>query len=223
MPRLPVDGNKVIEHRITLGTYERQQLERFIDGMQVRNIGQGFGAATDPLEALFNTTTGTVGGAFFVAWALKRFFGISVPIPSDAEDLTEIWAAINNAIGLTPEERQELERRAEAVKSDIADEAKLFPVELITITRKVELFFRDLIFGKSDSIANAPDLYEQPTEYPDVDIDAGLQQTPDQYRAAVAARYVEGTYTFSYARYLLVQNGMSSIAASTFLDEAMGN
>ena len=83
MPRLPVDGNKVVEHRITLGTYEREQLNRFVDGMQVRNIGQGFGAATDPLEALFNTTTGTVGGAFAIAWALKRFFGVDVPIPTD--------------------------------------------------------------------------------------------------------------------------------------------
>ena len=50
MPRLPVDGKKVIEHRITLGTYEREQLNRMVDGLQIRNIGQGFGAATDPLS-----------------------------------------------------------------------------------------------------------------------------------------------------------------------------
>jgi hypothetical protein len=223
MPRLPVDGNKVVEHRITLGTYERQQLERFIDGMQVRNIGMGFGAATDPLEALFNTTTGTVGGAFVVAWALKRFFGIDVPLPTDAEDLTEIWAAINSAIGLTPEERQELKERQDAVKKDLADEATILPVRLLGVATRIEQAITDLLFGKVDSYANAPDLYEQPTEYPEVDMDAGLQQTPEQYRAAVAARYVEGTYPFSYARYLLVQNGMSSIAASTYLDEAMGN
>ena len=74
MPRLPVDGNKVVEHRITLGTYERDQLNRFVDGLQIRNIGQGFGAATDPIEALFATTTGTVGGAFFIAYCLKHTY-----------------------------------------------------------------------------------------------------------------------------------------------------
>lgn len=223
MPRLPVDGNKVIEHRITLGTYERQQLERFIDGMQIRNIGQGFGAATDPLEALFNTTTGTVGGAFFVAWALKRFFGIDVPIPTDAEDLTEIWAAINNAIGLTPEERQELKERQDAVKKELADEAAIFPVRLLGVATRIEQAITDFLFGKADSYANAPDLYEQPTEYPDVDIDPGLEQTPEEYRAAVAARYVDGSYPFSYARYLLMQNGMTELTASNYLNEAMGN
>lgn len=223
MPRLPVDGTRVIEHRITLGTYERQQLERFIDGMQIRNIGQGFGSATDPLEAIFNTTLGTVGGAFFVAWILKRYFGIDVPLPTDAEDLTEIWAAINSAVFLTPEERQELKERQEAVKREFADEARIFPVRLLGVAKRVEAAITDFLFGKADSYANAPDLYEQPTEYPDVDMDAGLQQTPEEYRAAVAARYVDGTYPFVYARMLLMQNGMTELTASNYLDEAMGD
>ena len=38
-PRLPVDGKKVVEHRVTLGTYERQQLDTFVTGMTVRNVG----------------------------------------------------------------------------------------------------------------------------------------------------------------------------------------
>ena len=222
MPRLPVDGNKVIEHRITLGTYERQQLERFIDGMQIRNIGQGFGAATDPLEAMFNTTLGTVGGAAIVAWAMKRFFGLEIPL-DDKDDLMEMWASIIGAIGLSPEERQDLKERQEAVKKTIADEATILPVRLIGVAQRIETAITDLLFGKADSYANAPDLYQQPTEYPDVDIDVGLQQTPEQYRAAVAARYVDGTYPFSYARHLLIQNGMSAIAASTYLNEAMGD
>ena len=222
MPRLPVDGNKVIEHRITLGTYERQQLERLIDGMQIRNIGQGFGAATDPLEAMFNTTLGTVGGAAIVAWAMKRFFGLEIPL-TDKDDLYEWWSAIIGGISISPEERSEMQERFDAVKKDLADEATILPVRLIGIAQRIEQGLANILFGKVDSYANAPDLYEQPTEYPEVDMDAGLQQTPEEYRAAVAARYVEGTYPFSYARYLLVQNGMSSIAASTYLDEAMGN
>ena len=108
MPRLPVDGNKVVEHRITLGTFERQQVERFIDGMQIKNIGTGIGAATDPVEAVFSTTLGTIGGVFFVAWGLKRFFDIDVPIPTDLEDVTEGWNAILSAIQLDKEGREKL-------------------------------------------------------------------------------------------------------------------
>jgi len=39
MPRLPVDGKKVIEHRYTLGQYEREQLDTLITGITVRNVG----------------------------------------------------------------------------------------------------------------------------------------------------------------------------------------
>lgn len=39
MPRLPVDGTKVIEHRYTLGQYERDQLDTLITGITVRNVG----------------------------------------------------------------------------------------------------------------------------------------------------------------------------------------
>ena len=47
MPRLPVDGNKVVEHRVTLGTYERQQLDTLVTGVTVKNVG-------DPLVALLS-------------------------------------------------------------------------------------------------------------------------------------------------------------------------
>ena len=47
MPRLPVDGKKVIEHRVTLGTYERQQLDTLVTGVTVKNVG-------DPLVALLS-------------------------------------------------------------------------------------------------------------------------------------------------------------------------
>lgn len=50
MPRLPVDGKKVIEHRVTLGSYEREQLDTFVTGVTVRNVG-------DPLVALLSDVT----------------------------------------------------------------------------------------------------------------------------------------------------------------------
>ena len=223
MPRLPVDGNKVIEHRITLGTYERQQLDRFIDGMQIRNIGQGIGAATDPSEELFSTTVGTVGGAFAIAYLLERVFDIEVGIPTDTEDILEIWNAILDALNPTKEIRKNIEDKIEAIREDVADEIQESPIRQITI-RNLKKRLADILFGEVDSVKYEPDLYVAPMDYSDQpDLDEGLRQTPQEYRAAVAARYVDGTYPFSYARYLLVQNGMSSIAASTYLDEAMGD
>ncbi|MGI9569705.1 MAG: hypothetical protein ACR2PH_08205 [Desulfobulbia bacterium] len=113
MPRKPTE--KVVEHRFTLGNYERDQLNRFIDGMQVKNIGTGVGAITDPLEAMLSNTLGTVGGVFLVSWALKRFFDIDVPIPTDLEDVTEGWNAILGAVQLDKEGRERLDAYIETL------------------------------------------------------------------------------------------------------------
>ena len=114
MPRKPTET--VVEHRVTLGNYERDQLNRFIDGLQVKNIGTGIGAITDPIEAMLSNTLGTVGGVFFVAWALKRFFDIDVPIPTDLEDVTEGWNAILTAVQLDKEGRDKLENYIESLE-----------------------------------------------------------------------------------------------------------
>ncbi len=39
MPRTPVDGKKVVEHRITLGGKERQLLDEMTMAYQIKNIG----------------------------------------------------------------------------------------------------------------------------------------------------------------------------------------
>jgi len=113
LPRKPTE--KVVEHRFTLGNYERDQLNRFIDGMQVKNIGTGIGAITDPIEAMLSNTLGTVGGVFLVSWALKRFFDIDVPIPTDLEDVTEGWNAILGAVQLDKEGRESLDAYIETL------------------------------------------------------------------------------------------------------------
>ncbi len=113
MPRKPTE--KVVEHRFTLGNYERDQLNRFIDGMQIKNIGTGIGAITDPIEAMLSNTLGTVGGVFLVSWALKRFFDIDVPIPTDLEDVTEGWNAILGAVQLDKEGRERLDAYIESL------------------------------------------------------------------------------------------------------------
>lgn len=124
MPRLPVDGKKVIEYRVTLGTYEREQINRFVDGMQVKNIGTGIGAATDPIEAMLSNTLGTVGGVFLVSWALKRFFNVDVPIPTDLEDISEGWNAIYTTIAnISDEARQEIDEYIDSI--DLKEKAEI--------------------------------------------------------------------------------------------------
>lgn len=124
MPRLPVDGKKVIEYRVTLGTYEREQVNRFVDGMQIKNIGTGIGAATDPIEAMLSNTLGTIGGVYLVSWGLKRFFNVDVPVPTDLEDISEGWNAIYNTISnISDEARQEIDDYID--KIDLKEKAEI--------------------------------------------------------------------------------------------------
>ncbi len=90
-------------------------MNRFIDGMQVKNIGTGVGAITDPIEAMLSNTLGTVGGVFLVAWGLKRFFDIDVILPTDLEDVTEGWNAILAAVNLDKEGRERLDAYIESL------------------------------------------------------------------------------------------------------------
>jgi len=52
-PRLPVDGKKVVEHRVTLGSYEREQLDTLVTGVTVKNV-------TTPLVALLSDVSAMV-------------------------------------------------------------------------------------------------------------------------------------------------------------------
>ncbi len=47
MPRLPVDGKKVIEHRISLGSFERERLDTI-------TAGWTFGRVMDPVIGLIS-------------------------------------------------------------------------------------------------------------------------------------------------------------------------
>lgn len=182
MPRLPVDGNKVVEHRITLGTYERDQINRFVDGMQVKNIGTGIGAATDPIEAMLSNTLGTVGGVFLVSWALKRFFNIDVPIPTDLEDIAEGWQAIYNTVSnITDETRAEIDEYID--KIDLKEKAEIlspfaalipgFP--LLQFSTRILKGAANFIFTPLDNPRFDPNYGDITADY----IDPGLQQGID--------------------------------------------
>jgi len=180
MPRLPVDGKKVVEHRITLGTFERQQVERFIDGMQIKNIGTGVGAATDPIEALFGTTVGATGGLFIAAWALKRFFNVDVPIPTDLEDITEGWLAIYGAVtNITTEGRQEIADYIDQI--DLKEKAEVFGLlaqfipgyQGVKLTTKLLHRAADFIFTPLDNPRFDPNYGDIYADYVDPGLETG--------------------------------------------------
>ena len=50
--RLPVDGKKVREFRITLGTFERDRLDTLITGLTVKNVANPFVALISDVSAL---------------------------------------------------------------------------------------------------------------------------------------------------------------------------
>ena len=62
MPRLPVDGNKVVEHRITFGTKERDMLEGYLAAYQFGRI------ATPVVNALSDVSFLLFAGGVLAAY-----------------------------------------------------------------------------------------------------------------------------------------------------------
>tara|TARA_R110002020_G_scaffold182409_1_gene377804 strand:+ start:407 stop:778 length:372 start_codon:yes stop_codon:yes gene_type:complete len=80
--RLPVDGKKVHEYRITLGTYERERLNELVTAFQIQNVTKGFNnisnadAFNDPIRMI----------AFIEAVAtLLEVAGIETPLPTPVD------------------------------------------------------------------------------------------------------------------------------------------
>ena len=53
MPRLPVDGKKVVEYRITLGQKERDMVDTLITGITVKNV-------SNPIVSILKDNTALV-------------------------------------------------------------------------------------------------------------------------------------------------------------------
>lgn len=95
MPRLPVDGTKVIEHRITLGGKEREILESAMTAYSFRNV------ATPVVTAVNDNTT---------LLLLAGLVGLLIPrgvLPDDWEEVTSEmgydelmdWLEVQNLAG----------------------------------------------------------------------------------------------------------------------------
>ena len=78
MPRLPVDGTKVIEHRLTLGGKERELLEGWVGTKKAALV-----VNSDLMDVLSSPTKAI---AFVEAIAtILELFGIETPIPTPVD------------------------------------------------------------------------------------------------------------------------------------------
>lgn len=68
LPRKAPDGNGVIEHRITLGNYERQQLKESVDAYQKAAILRNIGGAALPAAGLLAAIGIGYGAYSFWVW-----------------------------------------------------------------------------------------------------------------------------------------------------------
>lgn len=83
MPRLPVDGKKVIEHRITLGTKERQMVDRIVGSYQ-------FNRVATPTVALMSNVTGMAVFAGIVAVFVPKIYDyLNLPGMDPVEAVTQ--------------------------------------------------------------------------------------------------------------------------------------
>jgi len=60
MPRLPVDGKKVIEYRVTLGTYERERLSEFVGSYSFSRVSRPIIDVLGSPVALLSITGGII-------------------------------------------------------------------------------------------------------------------------------------------------------------------
>ena len=87
MPRLPVDGKKVVEHRITLGTKERELLDSAINAYQFNQIAT-------PSVALMSD----ISGMIVLAGMLKIILPNLVLPTGEEVTQQEVVNSIQNAI-----------------------------------------------------------------------------------------------------------------------------
>ena len=80
MPRLPVDGKKVVEYRITLGQKERDMVDTLITGITVKNV-------SNPIVSILKDNTALIALYVFLV-ALYPNWAKDLGLPDDWADIT---------------------------------------------------------------------------------------------------------------------------------------
>jgi len=87
MPRLPVDGKKVIEHRITFGTKERELLDSYVFGNQFNQI-------SDPIIKLISDVSAMT---FLTSLYLAFRYGddVAAQLGDQFDNVTDLFGKAN--------------------------------------------------------------------------------------------------------------------------------
>jgi len=86
MPRLPVDGKRVIEHRITFGTKERDMMESALTGYQFNKVATPIVAGMSDVSFMI-----VLGGILAIYFP-------DIVIPTGAATVQEVTGAISDGI-----------------------------------------------------------------------------------------------------------------------------
>ncbi len=124
--RLPVDGKKVIEHRITLGTKERQMVESYVNSKNFNQI------ITPTVAALSDVSFVLLVGGFLASMGLIEsgyWASIKQAFAEGEEDAASLLAKIGDGINWTSENAQKVgaagkglfERLIESIRRDLND------------------------------------------------------------------------------------------------------
>ena len=99
MPRLPVDGKRVIEHRITFGTKEREMLDSALTGYQFNRVATPIVAGLSDVTFMLTIT------------AILGYYFPKIVIPSANTPIEEVLQNLQTGIKESLADR--LERRQE--------------------------------------------------------------------------------------------------------------
>lgn len=111
MPRLPVDGNKVVEHRITFGTKERDMLEGALAAFQFNRVANPLVAGMSDVS--FMVVLGSVLAVFFP----------KIVIPTGKQGIEEVVEAIDRGIRESLEDRLEQRQEFDQAQNEAVLEA----------------------------------------------------------------------------------------------------
>ena len=99
MPRLPVDGKKVIEHRITIGTKERQLVEELVNAQAFNKIAEPIVAGLSDVS--FMLTVGAIMAIWFPSIVLPDIMDATTDKVVEAID-KGVQEAVRNPLVAPP-------------------------------------------------------------------------------------------------------------------------
>jgi hypothetical protein len=133
MPRLPVDGKRVVEHRITLGQYEREQLDSVVTGVTFRNVANPMVALLSDVSALvaLGGILEALGIVDITGWVKKNTWADEI-IDGIGAGLYESYEAAMFALEQAAAAAEEAAEAAEGVAGAVEGAAKIVrtPIDL---------------------------------------------------------------------------------------------